>query len=343
METNSETHFMKPGKKPSTKPHDAADSTGARDAAPTLSIDIGGSGLKAAIVDADATLRSKRVRVATPHPCPPDLLVETLHGLVAPLLARDPVAQVSIGFPGFVRDNHVLTAPHLGGPEWCGVPLAARLGERLGISAVRMINDAEMQGLAAIEGRGLEFVLTLGTGAGTALFRDGELMPHLELAHHRVSKKHAYDEYIGDAARRKAGNARCSCISTSSGSAAATPRVSNSGCRPMSRPCRTIAASRAARCCGIRARCARRAEPWSRGEPSWHIEVGTRHFNLAETRHFNHADRDQAGLVHGRLRRVAPRQHAPAAGLNRTFLTGSTRTLLNSRNTQIVVNSRYVK
>ncbi len=208
METNSETHFMKPGKKPSTKPHDAADSTGARDAGPTLSIDIGGSGLKAAIVDADATLRSKRVRVATPHPCPPDLLVETLHGLVAPLLARDPVAQVSIGFPGFVRDNHVLTAPHLGGPEWRDVPLAARLGERLGIAAVRMINDAEMQGLAAIEGRGLEFVLTLGTGAGTALFRDGELMPHLELAHHRVSKKHAYDEYIGDAARRKAGNAR---------------------------------------------------------------------------------------------------------------------------------------
>ena len=66
-----------------------------------------------------------------------------------------------------------------------------------------------MQGFAAIEGHGIEFVLTLGTGAGTALFRDGELMPHLELAHHPVSKKGvAYDEYIGDAAREKAGNKR---------------------------------------------------------------------------------------------------------------------------------------
>jgi polyphosphate glucokinase len=83
------------------------------------------------------------------------------------------------------------------------------LAQRLGGLPVRMINDAEMQGFAAIEGHGLEFVLTLGTGAGTAMFRDGELMPHLELAHHPVSKKGvAYDEYIGEAAREKAGNKR---------------------------------------------------------------------------------------------------------------------------------------
>jgi polyphosphate glucokinase len=65
-----------------------------------------------------------------------------------------------------------------------------------------------VQGFAVIEGHGIEFVLTLGTGAGTAMFRDGELMPHLELAHHPVSKNRAYDEYIGDAARMKAGNKR---------------------------------------------------------------------------------------------------------------------------------------
>ncbi|WP_415767910.1 ROK family protein [Paraburkholderia sp. J69-1] len=173
-----------------------------------LAIDIGGTGLKAAIIDAQGNMRTERVRVATPHPCPPDLLVETLRTLVAPLIQQYPATHVSIGFPGFVRDNHVLTAPHLGVEGWSDVPLAQKLGERLGIASVRMINDAEMQGFAAIEGHGLEFVLTLGTGAGTALFRDGELMPHLELAHHPVSKKHAYDEYIGDAARRKAGNKR---------------------------------------------------------------------------------------------------------------------------------------
>ncbi|HKT95939.1 MAG TPA: ROK family protein [Paraburkholderia sp.] len=173
-----------------------------------LAIDIGGTGLKAAIIDADGKMRTERVRVETPHPCSPDLLVDTLHTLVKPLVEQYPPTHVSIGFPGFVRDNHVLTAPHLGVEGWSDVPLAQMLGARLGNPSVRMINDAEMQGFAAIEGNGLEFVLTLGTGAGTAMFRDGELMPHLELAHHPVSKKLAYDEYIGDAARRKVGNKR---------------------------------------------------------------------------------------------------------------------------------------
>ncbi|WP_321934760.1 ROK family protein [Paraburkholderia sp. J8-2] len=173
-----------------------------------LAIDIGGTGLKAAIVGANGTMRTERVRVATPHPCPPALLVETLATLVDPLIKHYPSTRVSIGFPGFVRNNHVITAPHLGLDDWNDVPLAQMLGERLGIASVRMINDAEMQGLAAIEGHGLEFVMTLGTGVGTAMFRDGELMPHLELAHHPVSKKRAYDEYIGDAARKKAGNKR---------------------------------------------------------------------------------------------------------------------------------------
>ena len=193
----------------------AATKTPPRTAAPAsrgiesiLAIDIGGTGLKAAIIDASGKMRSERVRVETPHPCSPDLLVDTLHTLVKPLVAQYPPTHVSIGFPGFVRDNHVLTAPHLGVEGWRDVPLAQMLGERLGNPSVRMINDAEMQGFAAIEGNGLEFVLTLGTGAGTAMFRDGELMPHLELAHHPVSKKRAYDEYIGDAARRKVGNKR---------------------------------------------------------------------------------------------------------------------------------------
>jgi polyphosphate glucokinase len=129
---------------------------------------------------------------------------------VKPLMAQEPATRISIGFPGFVRNNHVLTAPHLGTKEegWDNVPLADMLAKKLGGLPVRMINDAEVQGFAAIEGHGIEFVLTLGTGAGTALFRDGELMPHLELAHHPVSKNRAYDEYIGDAARMKAGNKR---------------------------------------------------------------------------------------------------------------------------------------
>jgi polyphosphate glucokinase len=65
-----------------------------------------------------------------------------------------------------------------------------------------------MQGLALISGRGLEFVMTLGTGVGTALYRDGELMPHMELAHHPIRKNKTYDEYLGDAVRKEIGKKR---------------------------------------------------------------------------------------------------------------------------------------
>jgi polyphosphate glucokinase len=173
-----------------------------------LAVDVGGTGLKAAIVDADGQMKTERLRVATPHPCTPEQLVDVLVTLVAPLVEALPPARISMGFPGVVRNNRILTAPHFGATGWHDIALADAFAARLGGLPVRMINDAEVQGFAVIEGRGLEFVLTLGTGAGTAMFRDGELMPHLELAHHPVSKNRAYDEYIGDAAREKAGNKR---------------------------------------------------------------------------------------------------------------------------------------
>jgi polyphosphate glucokinase len=171
-----------------------------------LAIDVGGTGLKAAVLDSAGKMLSERVRVATPHPCTPEQLVDTLATLVEPLRAQYQLTRISIGFPGVVRDNLILTAPHLGDKGWHGVPVAASLAERLGGLPVRMINDAEVQGFAVIEGKGIELVLTLGTGAGTALFRDGELMPHLELSQHPVSKGRTYDEYIGSAARDETGD-----------------------------------------------------------------------------------------------------------------------------------------
>ncbi|WP_244817135.1 ROK family protein [Caballeronia sp. Lep1P3] len=181
---------------------------GAAKAERILAIDIGGTGLKAAMLSEDGEMKSDRVRVPTPKPAMPDALVEALIALVQPIVETPPT-HISIGFPGVVRQNVVLTAPNLGNEYWRGVPLADMISARLGGMPARMINDAEMQGLAAIEGSGIELVLTLGTGAGTALFRDGELMPHLELAHHPVSNKgRTYDEYIGNAAREKAGAKR---------------------------------------------------------------------------------------------------------------------------------------
>jgi polyphosphate glucokinase len=172
-----------------------------------LAIDIGGTGLKAAIISEDGEMKTERLKVPTPHPTQPDVLLDTLMELVRPLVTTPPT-HISIGFPGVVRDNVILTAPNLGTDALHGFPLAAKISEKLGGVPTRMINDAEMQGFAAIEGRGIELVLTLGTGAGTALFRDGELMPHLELAHHPIAKDKTYDEWIGNAAKEKVGKKR---------------------------------------------------------------------------------------------------------------------------------------
>ncbi|MDE3171800.1 MAG: ROK family protein, partial [Gemmatimonadota bacterium] len=94
---------------------------------------------------------------------------------------------------------------HFGNDAWAGFPLAAVLARTLG-KPTRVANDADVQGLGAVRGRGLEFVITLGTGLGTALFRDGALMPHMEFAQFPCHKHPTFNEYVGDAARKKAGN-----------------------------------------------------------------------------------------------------------------------------------------
>ena len=76
-----------------------------------LAVDVGGTGLKAAVIDDSGKLLTDRVRVPTPHPCPPAVFVEALAGLVAPLPDYD---RIAIGFPGVVREGKVLTAPNLG-------------------------------------------------------------------------------------------------------------------------------------------------------------------------------------------------------------------------------------
>jgi polyphosphate glucokinase len=198
-----------------TASKDTPDAPG--DGARTLAIDIGGSGLKAAVLDATGAMIGDRARVPTPHPCPPEVLLRALTDLVGPLPSY---GRVSVGFPGMVRAGWVLSAPNLSrvagagskvSPKvrhaWAGVDLAGALEDALG-APTRVVNDAEMQGVAVVRGRGLELVVTLGTGCGTGVFLDGRLAPHLELSQHPLRKNRTYDEELGDAARRRVGNAR---------------------------------------------------------------------------------------------------------------------------------------
>ena len=168
----------------------------------TLSIDIGGTGLKASVLDETGNMVEEHVRVPTPNPCTPDIMVKALVGLTAPLTSYD---RISIGFPGVVRDGRIVTAPHWKGKAWRDYPLADTMAHRLGKPA-RLLNDAEVQGWH--RRAGLEVVLTLGTGLGSAVFSHGALTPHLELAHHPIRRGETYNDYVGNAARRAISSKR---------------------------------------------------------------------------------------------------------------------------------------
>jgi len=167
----------------------------------TLAIDIGGTGLKASVLDETGKMIVEHVRVPTPKPCSPEVLLDALVKLTAPL---PPYDRISVGFPGVIRRGGVITAPHFDAKDWSGYSLEEAVSRRFG-KPTRLLNDAEVQGLGIIKGRGLEVVLTLGTGVGSAVFTEGALTPHLELAHHPIHKDETYNDYLGNAARQALG------------------------------------------------------------------------------------------------------------------------------------------
>jgi polyphosphate glucokinase len=170
----------------------------------TLAIDIGGSHLKAAVLNASGKMSADPVRVKTPKLATPDAVVAALISLSQRL---GQFARVSIGFPGVVRADFVMTAPNLGTKEWHGFRLGAVIAQELR-NPVRMLNDASIQGLGVIAGEVLECVLTLGTEMGFALFRDGDIAPHLELSQHSIRNHKTYNEYVGKAALETVGQQR---------------------------------------------------------------------------------------------------------------------------------------
>lgn len=167
----------------------------------TLAFDIGGSGLKASVLDEHGRMLTKRARVETPQPCPPALLLEKFQELLARLPHFD---RVSVGFPGVVRKGRTLSCVNLNSDEWRGYDLQTAITQLTGKPTL-VINDADMQGLGAIKGAGVELVITLGTGLGSGLFEDGRLAPHLELAHIPFRKGETYEQQLGNKALKRVG------------------------------------------------------------------------------------------------------------------------------------------
>lgn len=166
----------------------------------TLAIDIGGTGIKAIVLNEQGEPVTERVRVETPQPATPSAILKAIRALVRNLGEFD---RVSVGFPGVIRRGIVSTAPNLAS-SWAGYDLSHSLEKLLG-KPVRSANDADVHGYGAIQGRGVELVVTLGTGFGSALFVDGILVPNLEIAHHPFRSRKTYEEELGADALKKAG------------------------------------------------------------------------------------------------------------------------------------------
>ncbi|ROS76808.1 ROK family protein [Cellulomonas sp. PhB143] len=181
----------------------------------TLSVDCGGGSIKANVLDASGTAHASAVRVPTPYPLPPDRLVETIAGVAQTLPDAD---RVTVGMPGMIRHGVVVHTPHYvtrSGPRsrvdpalaaaWASFDVRAALEARLARPTI-VLNDAEVHGAGVVAGSGLELVLTLGTGLGSALFDGGRVAPHLEWSHAPLRRGTTYDEYVGDIERHRLGN-----------------------------------------------------------------------------------------------------------------------------------------
>ncbi len=171
-----------------------------------LGVDIGGSGIKVARVDAiKGELISERIRIATPQPSTPSAVAGALSEIVRELAWSGPIG---CGFPAVVQGGVIRTAANVS-KKWIGTNAEELFTGSTGCRTL-VVNDADAAGLAEMRfgaGRGRKGVLmmiTIGTGLGTALFTDGQLLPNTELGHLYVKGMKA-EHYASDAVRKDKG------------------------------------------------------------------------------------------------------------------------------------------
>jgi polyphosphate glucokinase len=176
-----------------------------------LGIDVGGTGVKAAVVDlSSGQLVTDRVRRPTPKPATPSAVADTIAEVIGVLAASGRVTDaipVGIGLPGVVKNGRLMTAANID-PAWTGSDAERIIGERIGRKVIA-VNDADAAGVAellygAAAGRaGTVLLLTIGTGIGTAIFVDGHLVPNAELGHIELNGKDAETQVSGVARERR--------------------------------------------------------------------------------------------------------------------------------------------
>jgi polyphosphate glucokinase len=166
-----------------------------------LGVDVGGTGIKAASVDLETGVATGRERILTPQPATPDAVTATIAELVGRFDTQGPIGCT---MPAVVLNGIVKTAAHID-PAWIDTDAQALITKHTDRRCA-VLNDADAAGLAearfgAARGqRGVAVMVTIGTGVGTALLYDGELVPNSELGHIIVND-HVADVWVSDAAR----------------------------------------------------------------------------------------------------------------------------------------------
>lgn len=170
-----------------------------------LGLDIGGTGIKAAVVDSEKGIFvGERVKYATPQPSTPDNVFGIIKQLIEDYKWED--QPVGCGFPSIIKKDVIYSAANIDS-SWKGVNLAELFKVKLGISA-HCVNDADAAGIAEMKfgkgkgKKGTVLMLTLGTGIGSGLFKDGVLVPNTELGH-LYYKDSIWEKYASNSAREK--------------------------------------------------------------------------------------------------------------------------------------------
>lgn len=170
-----------------------------------LGIDVGGSGIKSALVDVDAgTLVTERVRVETPQPATPESVTSTLAAMVAGYSYDGPLG---VGFPSVMRKGVAKTANNID-KNWIGRKVTEIFQQATG-RATAVLNDADAAAVAearfgaAAGVPGLVLTITFGTGIGSGLLVDGELVPNLELGQIELDGKVPAESYFSARARKR--------------------------------------------------------------------------------------------------------------------------------------------
>ncbi|UMB61574.1 ROK family protein [Lutibacter sp. A80] len=169
-----------------------------------LGIDIGGSGIKGALVDVKTgSLTTERHRIATPKPATPEKVAKTIQKMINHFEWEGPVG---CGFPTPLQHGKCLTGGNLH-EDWKGTQVDALFSEKTG-NEYSIVNDADAAGLAEIsfgagkDKKGTVIMITLGTGIGSGVFLDGKLLPNTELGHVLYKNGEVFEKYAADSVRK---------------------------------------------------------------------------------------------------------------------------------------------